>query len=278
MPDKEFYVKFWGVRGSVPVSGRSTCEYGGNTSCLEIRCGDRLLMLDAGSGAFLFGQSLGCADSGEIDVLFSHCHYDHIEGVPFFAPAYRSNWKIRYWSGHLFGSMTTGEMMETYMRQPYFPVGPEVFCAKASYHDFKPGQELDLGDGIKIKTAPLNHPDGAVGYRVEYDGRSICYVTDIEHGEGEPPQELCDLVADAGILIYDSMYDDDEYEKYKGFGHSTWQEGVRLSDKCDVGQFVAFHHQPCHEDLILDAVAQKLENSRPGSLLAREGDILRPKK
>ncbi len=278
MPDKEFYVKFWGVRGSVPVSGRSTCEYGGNTPCLEIRCGERLLMLDAGSGAFLFGESLNDQPDGEVDVLFTHCHYDHIEGAPFFAPVHRRNWKIRYWSGHMFGTMTTAEMLKTYMRRPYFPVGPEIFCADASYHDFKSGEELDLGDGIVIKTTSLNHPDGAVGYRVEFDGRSICYVTDMEHTDSEPPQGLCDLVRDAGIMIYDAMYDDDEFHKYKGFGHSTWQEGARLSDKCGVDQYVAFHHQPCHDDLMLDAVGDKLEKFRPGSLLAREGDILRPKK
>lgn len=278
MLDKEFYVKFWGVRGSVPVSGRSTCEYGGNTSCLEIRCGDRILMLDAGSGAFLFGESLHTQETGEVDVLFTHCHYDHIEGAPFFAPVHRSNWKIRYWSGHLFGTMTTAQMIETYMRRPYFPVGPEIFCSDASYHDFEPGSELDLGDGIVIKTTSLNHPDGAVGYRVEYDGRSICYVTDMEHTDGEPPQGLQDLVQDAGVMIYDAMYDDETFEKFKGFGHSTWQEGARLSDKCNVGQYVAFHHQPCHDDLMLDEVSRKLERKRPGSVLAREGAILRPKK
>ncbi|VAV96496.1 Metal-dependent hydrolases of the beta-lactamase superfamily I [hydrothermal vent metagenome] len=278
MPDKEFYVKFWGVRGSVPVSGRSTCEYGGNTSCLEIGCGERLIMLDAGSGAFLFGKSLKNQKVGEIDVLFSHCHYDHIEGAPFFEPAYCNNWKIRYWSGHLFGTMTTEQMIETYMRRPYFPVGPEIFDSQASYHDFKPGSVLELGDGIVVRTTSLNHPDGAVGYRVEYDGRSICYVTDMEHTDGEPPQELCDLVRDAGILIYDAMYDDDKFEKYKGFGHSTWQEGARLSDKCNVGQYVAFHHQPAHDDLTLNEISRKLEIRRPGSVLAREGAVLRPKK
>jgi len=276
--EKEFYVKFWGVRGSVPVSGRSTCEYGGNTSCLEVKCGDRLLMLDAGSGAFLFGESLRAKETGEVDVLFSHCHYDHIEGAPFFSPVHRKDWQVRYWSGHLYGTMTTAEMIKTYMSRPYFPVGPEIFCAKPSYHDFEPGQELDLGDGIVIKTSPLNHPDGAVGYRIEYDDRSICYVTDMEHTDDGPPENLCNLVRGAGILIYDAMYDDDDFEEYRGYGHSTWQEGARLSDKCHVDQYVAFHHQPCHDDLMLDEVGRKLQEFRPGSLLAREGEVLRPRK
>ncbi len=278
MPDKEFFVRFWGVRGSVPVSGPTTCRYGGNTPCLEIRCGDRIIMLDAGSGAFLLGESLQENQTGEIDILFTHCHYDHIEGAPFFKPVHMAGWKVRYWSGHQFGKMTTADMIKDYMRQPYFPVGPEVFGADASFHDFKPKSELDLGDGIKIKTHPLNHPDGAVGYRVEYDGRSICYITDMEHVGDTPDKGLCDFIQDAGILIYDAMYEDEEFEKFIGFGHSTWQEGARISQRCNIHQYVAFHHQPCHDDSKLDLVSIALEKMRPGSVLAQEGAVIRPKK
>ena len=278
MPESDFYVKFWGVRGSVPVSGPSTCRYGGNTPCLEIVCGDRLIMLDAGSGAFLMGENLRQSDHGEIDILFTHCHYDHIQGAPFFQPVHMKNWKVRYWSGHQFGKMTTADMIKSYMRQPYFPVGPEVFGADASYHDFEPKSELDLGDGIVIKTHALNHPDGAIGYRVEYQGKSICYITDLEHVGKTPDEGLCQFIQDAGILIYDAMYDDVDFEKYIGFGHSTWQEGVRISNRCDVGQYVAFHHQPCHDDAKLDLLSDALQQMRPGSVLAKEGAVLRPKK
>ena len=278
MADKEFYVKFWGVRGSVPVSGPSTCKYGGNTPCVEVRCGDRTLMLDAGSGAFLFGESLKNNKTGEIDILFTHCHYDHIEGAPFFAPVHLCDWQVRYWSGHQYGKMTTRDMIKTYMRQPYFPVGPEVFCSEATFHDFMPEDVLDLRDGIIVKTLALNHPDGAIGYRVEYDGRSICYITDMEHEAGKIDPKLSDFIAGSGIVIYDAMYDDSEYQAHKGWGHSTWQEGVRLCDRSDVGLYVAFHHQPCHDDETLDAISAELEKLRPGSLLAREGAVLRPEK
>lgn len=278
MPGKEFSVKFWGVRGSVPVSGRTTCRYGGNTSCLEVRCGDRLIMLDAGSGAFLLGEELKLNTSGKIDILFTHCHYDHIEGAPFFAPVHMRNWQVAYWSGHQYGKMTTADMIDTYMRRPYFPVGPEVFCSRASYHDFKPESVLDFGDGITIRTLALNHPDGAVGYRIEFDGRSICYMTDMEHLPGGPSQQLRDFVSGTGIMIYDAMYDDVEFEQYRGFGHSTWQEGARLADIADVDVYVAFHHQPCHDDTTMDLIGEKLNERRPGSLIAREGEVLHPKR
>lgn len=278
MPDKQFSVKFWGVRGSVPVSGPTTCRYGGNTSCLEVRCGDRLIMLDAGSGAFLLGEQLQQSETGKIDILFTHCHYDHIEGAPFFAPVHMSGWQVAYWSGHQYGKMTTADMIDNYMKRPYFPVGPEVFCSRASYHDFKPESVLDFGDGITIKTLPLNHPDGAVGYRVEFDGRSICYMTDMEHVPGGPSQKLLDFVSGTGIMIYDAMYDDAEFDQYKGFGHSTWQEGARLADLADVDVYVAFHHQPCHDDATMDRIGEKLNTRRPGSLVAREGEVLHPKK
>jgi phosphoribosyl 1,2-cyclic phosphodiesterase len=278
MADKEFFVRFWGVRGSVPVSGPSTCKYGGNTPCVEVRCGDRTLMLDAGSGAFLFGESLKNNKTGEIDILFSHCHYDHIEGAPFFAPVHLCDWQVRYWSGHQSGKMTTRDMIKTYMRQPYFPVGPEVFCAEATFHDFEPEDVLDLRDGILVKTLFLNHPDGAVGYRIEFDGRSICYITDMEHQEGKTDKKLQDFIAGSGMVIYDAMYDDSEYQAHKGWGHSTWQEGVRLCDKADVDLYVAFHHQPCHDDATLDKISLQLEKQRPRSVLAKEGAVLRPAK
>ncbi len=275
MPDKEFYVKFWGVRGSVPVSGRSTCEYGGNTSCLEIRCGDRLLMLDAGSGAFLFGESLKSIESGEIDVLFSHCHYDHIEGAPFFAPVHRSNWKIRYWSGHMFGTMTTAEMIETYMRRPYFPVGPEVFSAKIKYRDFSVPDQLKPVRGVKIDTISLNHHDGCVGYRINFDGRSLCLISDTTHIPGVVDHELIDFVSGTDLMIYDATYTDREFPKFWNFGHSTWEEGVRISKAGNVKRYCIFHHRPSRNDRALDKIGERAKRAFKNSYVASEGLVIK---
>ena len=276
MSGKQFYVRFWGVRGSVPVSGEKTREFGGNTPCLEVVCGNRVLMLDSGSGAFGFGEYLMDRTGQRIDVFFTHCHYDHIEGVPFFAPAHNTSWHVNYWSGHLYGKMTTRQMMKTYMKAPYFPIGPEIFCGRSDYHDFEPGSTLDLEDGITIRTCPLNHPDGAVGYRIEFDGRSICYITDMEHGAGDPPRQLTGMISAADILVYDAMFSDEEYPAYRGWGHSTWQEGMRLAERCNVGTYVAFHHQPGHDDATLREIEKQLQQQRPGSVLAREGLKLEP--
>ncbi len=277
MPDKQFYARFWGVRGSVPVSGPATTIFGGNTPCVEMRCGDRVLMFDSGSGAFAFGQYLLQTRIRQIDVLFTHCHYDHIEGAPFFAPVHEKDWQVRYWSGHLYGKMTTREMMEKYMASPFFPVGPEVFNATTEFNDFKPETRIDFDDGIIIKTAPLNHPDGAVGYRVDFDGYSICYITDIEHTDGPPPQNLCKLVQGADIMIYDASFCDSEFRKYKGWGHSTWQKGMELAEMCNVTQFVAFHHQPGHDDNTLMELEKTIKARNPLAVVAREGMILEPR-
>ncbi|HHI82912.1 MAG TPA: MBL fold metallo-hydrolase [Rhizobiales bacterium] len=278
MPDSEFYVKFWGVRGSIPVSGKRFNEFGGSTPCIEVGCGGRILVFDNGSGAFALGEDLVRRKPGTVEVFFTHCHYDHIEGAPFFAPVHDTRWQVSYWSGHLYGKMTTRQMMENYMKTPYFPIGPEYFCGCSDYHDFKPASTIDLGGGIVIRTCPLNHPGGAVGYRVEYDGRSICYITDMEHLKDGPPAQLEDFVRDAGIMIYDAMFSDEEYPRYKGWGHSTWQEGMRLANLCNVKNYVAFHHQPAHDDATLRAIERELINQRPASLLARQGQILTPER
>ncbi len=276
MAAEEFYVKIWGARGTIPAPGPSTVKYGGNTSCVEIRCGDRVLVFDAGTGIRELGRQLSQESVRSLDLFFTHCHYDHIEGLPFFSPLYDEENVIRIWAGHLGGERTPEEMVCDYMSRPYFPISPDYFWAQMNYHDFKPADEFDAGDGITIKTAELNHPDGAVGYRVEYGGRSICYVTDTEHVPGAPDANVMRLISDADIVIYDAMFTDEEFEKFAGYGHSTWQEGVRLCDECDAGQLVVFHHRPDYDDATLDGVTAVLQQARPGSLLAQEGMVLRP--
>jgi len=145
-----------------------------------------------------------------------------------------------------------------------------------TFHDFYSGDILEPRPGVRIRTAPLNHPNGATGYRVEYGGKSICYVTDTEHTEGQLDRNILELVKDADIMIYDSSYTDEEFPRFKNWGHSTWQEGTRLCDAAGVRQLVIFHHDPGHDDSFMDQVAKEAEETRPGSVVAQEGMVLHP--
>lgn len=272
----DFFVQFWGVRGSIACPGPDTVRYGGNTSCLEIRCGGRLFIFDAGTGLRLLGQSL--MEQGDIDahLYLTHTHFDHICGLPFFAPFFAPGNQFRLAAGHLKPETDLKQVLEEMMMAPLFPVPPSIFQAQVSYTDFTAGETQSPGNGVVIRTAPLNHPNRATGYRVQYDGRSICYITDTEHVIGSPDQNILGLIQGADLVIYDSTYTDDEYPAYAGFGHSTWQEGVRLADAAGVKTLVIFHHEPTHDDARMDAIAAEAEAMRPGTVVAREGMVLTP--
>ncbi len=277
----EFFVQFWGVRGSIACPGPDTVRYGGNTSCLEIRCGGRLLIFDAGTGLRLLGQSLmekSLKDGGDVDacLYLTHTHFDHICGLPFFAPLFVPGNHFRLAAGHLKPETDLKQVLVEMMMAPLFPIPPSVFQAQVSYTDFTAGETLSPGGDVVIRTAPLNHPNRATGYRVEYDGRSICYITDTEHVIGAPDRNILGLIQGADLVIYDATYTDDEYPTYAGFGHSTWQEGVRLADAAAVKTLVIFHHEPSHDDDRMDAIAAEAEAMRPGTVVAREGMVLTP--
>jgi phosphoribosyl 1,2-cyclic phosphodiesterase len=272
----EFSVQFWGVRGSIACPGPDTVRYGGNTSCLEIRCGGRLFIFDAGTGLRLLGQALMEQGDVDADLYLTHTHFDHVCGLPFFAPFFVPGNQLRLAAGHLKPETDLKQVLVEMMIAPLFPVPPSIFQAQVSYTDFTAGETQSPGDGVVIRTAPLNHPNRATGYRVEYDGRSICYITDTEHVIGTPDRNILGLIQGADLVIYDSTYTDDEYPTYAGFGHSTWQEGVRLADAAEVKTLVIFHHEPTHDDDRMDAIAAEAAALRPGTIVAREGMVLTP--
>ncbi len=271
----DFFVRFWGVRGSIPCPGPDTVRYGGNTSCLEIRCDGRILILDGGTGLRPLDRALPDV-SLDADVLFTHTHLDHVNGWGFFRALNDPRHRLGIWAGHLKPPHRIETVLARFLDDPLAPVHAGNVKAALTYHDFAAGDSLAPRSGVCVRTAPLRHPNGATGYRIEFDGRSICYVTDTEHVPGQPDAAILGLIEGADIVIYDSTYTDAEFPRFLGWGHSSWQEGARLADVAGVKTFVAFHHDPNHDDAAMDAIAVALGRTRPGSIVAREGMVLRP--
>lgn len=269
-------IRFWGVRGSIACPGKHTLRYGGNTSCVEVRCGDHLIILDAGTGIHVLGNALMRSGTAvDADILFSHTHFDHICGVPFFAPLFVQGNRLRLRAGHLGPRTTIEQVLRQSMAPPLFPIQPEAFKAQLAFHTFRCGESFSPKPGVLVHTGPLNHPDNATGYRIEYGGKSVAYITDTEHKAAGGDQNVLTLAKNVDVMIYDTTYTDEEYATHAGWGHSTWQEALRLADRADVGTVIAFHHDPSHDDSFLDGVAAHAERVRPGTLVAAEGLELR---
>jgi phosphoribosyl 1,2-cyclic phosphodiesterase len=265
-------LQFWGVRGSLPTPGPATVRYGGNTICVELRCGPHLLILDAGSGLRELGRAL--AASGvpvDADILLSHTHLDHICGLPFFAAMFDPWARLRFWGGHLAPPDGIAKALLRSWQAPLMPNMDEEFRARTEFHDFAAGDDLQLQPSLGVRTTSLRHPGNAIGYRVDWNGASVCYITDTEHPADGPDSNLLQLVAGADVMIYDASYTDAEYPSRVGLGHSTWQAGTNLADAAAVRQLILFHHDPSHDDATMDGIAKAVADRRPGSLVAREG-------
>lgn len=272
---ENFSLRFWGVRGSTPTPGQKTLRYGGETSCFELRAGDALVLIDCGSGARNLGMELCCAGSRSFDLLFTHTHLDHICGLPFFKPAYDPNFSVKAWAGHFQDGTCLMEIVSRIMSPPIFPVAAKTLKA-VEFKTFRAGDILPRTDDLVIRTIRLNHPGGACGYRFDYRGKSICIITDHEHGDPEVDAALPGFVAGADIMIYDAMFTDAEYGKFIGWGHSTWQKAVELARTANVKTPVLFHHDPSRSDDELDEIGRAANEAYTGTLVAKEGMLLEP--
>ncbi|MBZ0216865.1 MAG: MBL fold metallo-hydrolase [Fimbriimonadaceae bacterium] len=230
-----------------------------------------MLIIDAGSGIRQLGFDLNARNVKDIDLLFGHFHYDHIIGFPCFSPIHDNSVRVRVWAGDIHGGMNTFEIITQFMRPPFFPVGPDVFRASVDYRDFKTGDTLDFGDGIKIQTGHLTHPGGCTGYRVEYDNRSVAYISDHEHIPGVENKHVMKLIDQADIVIYDATYTDEELPEFTGYGHSTWREGVRICKLANAKKLFLFHHRPKRNDQQLRAIEAQAQQEFTNTFAARDG-------
>ncbi len=269
-----FTVKFWGVRGSIACATPNHMRYGGNTSCIEVMCSDYRLILDAGTGIRQLGIEMQKLNTDNFHILLTHTHWDHINGYPFFAPSYNNKLHIDVMAGHLTDKGGIQKVLSAQMDNPMFPIPLEAMTADTQYSDFTPGDSFMLTKAVGLKTANLNHPNDATGYRIEHEGKSIVYITDTEHVPGKPDQNILGLIEGADLVIYDSTYTEEEFPEKIGWGHSTWNEGVRLCRAANVKRMAIFHHDPEHYDDFMDDIGVVSHAEWAGTFVCREGMIL----
>ncbi|MCL2725826.1 MAG: MBL fold metallo-hydrolase [Polyangiaceae bacterium] len=273
-------ITFWGVRGSIPSPGPDTVAVGGNTSCVEVRAGEALIVFDSGTGLRLLGKKLLKEMPLTAHLFFSHVHWDHIQGFPFFDPAFVSGNLIHLYGGNNV-SRTLEETLAGQMDHPNFPVHLGDMGAEMVFHDIVENRpvEIDGGDGSKIvvTAAPGNHPNGVWAYRVDHHGKSVVYATDTEHYAVIDPR-LVKLATDVDVLIYDAQYTPEEYAGTAGtggpkvgWGHSTFDEAAKLANAAGVKHLVLYHHDPMQNDAAVREKERRARTLFASCEAAREG-------
>ena len=275
----DFTVKFWGVRGSMPVPGPHTIRFGGNTPCVQIQIDQRLVILDAGSGIYHLGQHL-LKQGGKIrgDIFITHCHWDHIQGFPFFYPGFATGNHFTVY-GQKNGDFFLVDQLTGQMAFPYFPVKLEDMGARFDFRELGAGTSLDLQNGITVKTLGNNHPDGGLSYRIENGNKSCCYITDHEHSS-HLDTGMIEFIQNSDLVIFDTSFTESEYRggeknpSREGWGHSTWQEAVRLVKEAGAKRLVLFHHAINRTDDDLEEIEWLARQRFADCRAAREGMVI----
>lgn len=265
-------VRFWGVRGSIPVAGPHTLRTGGNTSCIEVVHDGHRLVIDGGTGLRELGDSLGFQPV-ELTVLFTHTHWDHIQGVPFFTPAYHAGSRLTF-AGPTRDAGTLKDALCTQMRPPTFPIQLEDLAARIDFLAIDEDQEIEVGP-FRVRSVELFHPDGVRAYRIEAGGKVFVHATDVEHGD-TLDSRLIQFSEGADLLAHDAQYTREEYlgqggPSRRGWGHATWRDATDVARAAGVKRLALFHHDPRRNDDGVDRIEADARAAFPDCVAAREG-------
>jgi phosphoribosyl 1,2-cyclic phosphodiesterase len=251
-------IKCWGARGSIPVSGREYVKYGGATTCIEIRTkNNEIIIIDAGTGIRKLGNKLLKENRQDYSIIFTHAHWDHLLGFPFFQPIYIDGAKIRMY-GYPFAQKSVRELIKISMTPPYFPVKYEDIKAEISYHEaYK--ESFKVGS-LTVIPISLSHPNGGLGYKFIEDSKCFVFLTDNEltfkHPGGLDYKDYVDFSSSAGLLMHDSEYTEEDYKIKKGWGHTVYKDALKLALEAGVKKFGLFHHNQDRTDEALDKIVQ----------------------
>ncbi|MBX7097565.1 MAG: MBL fold metallo-hydrolase [Myxococcaceae bacterium] len=268
-------LKFWGVRGSVATSGAHVARIGGNTSCLEVTHGEHRLILDAGTGLRGLGDALAPRGPVTATVLFSHLHWDHVQGFPFFAPAWMPSSRLELLGPGANGEQALRDVLDRQMTPPTFPVPLAAMRSQLTFGSAQPGQAFERGP-FRITPFEVPHPNGCLGYRIESGGQAIVYMTDVELDAQALAPSVGQAMEGANLLVLDAQYTREEYEGLKGpckkgWGHSTVTDAALVAKATGAERLFLFHHDPARtDDQVEDLVELARAHHRPTEA-AREG-------
>ena len=264
-------IRFLGVRGSVATSGSHVARIGGNTSCIEVVSQGERLILDAGTGLRGLGEELLKAGKPvDATMLFSHLHWDHVQGFPFFAPAYVPGSRLKLFGPGSNGAAELRTVLAQQMMPPNFPVPFSAMRGDLQFADAIANQPIESGP-FTITPFDLNHPQGCMGYHIDADGSSLVYVTDVELSLKTLRPDVAKIIEGADALVLDAQYTPDEYATKKGWGHSTFVDAAQVAFATRAQRLFLFHHDPSHNDDQVEFMAEEARNHFSASEPAREG-------
>lgn len=269
-------VRFWGVRGTIPAPGPETAQVGGNTACVELLTSDQqTVIIDAGTGIRALGKALSQEYPHRITgtLLISHTHWDHIQGFPFFFPAFTRNNRFV-----VVGQQKVGQQLEAILAaqvvEPYLPFGYRDLEADLFVKEIEGGETMVIGNHTVVRAIDLNHPGGSLGFRIENAGTVCTYCSDTMHPDDGLDENILRLAYRSDLLIHDAQFSPEQRRRFAHYGHSSWIEAAQVAQEAQVGCLALFHHDPDATDADLERALARARAVFPRTILARERQVL----